>query len=307
MNHVLSEILDKNEKIMKIKNYYEYEKLEAYNFDCKFFNECSNSNKSLNLVKQYSGGVCGIMPFFDTNFLDNNIRVLIIGKETGYMQNEKYGVSKDYNDNFNKLIKCINWTKKNNHMKGTHDTLKYIFDMDSEYILANYALTNLLRCSFQEKNIANNVSNTRNSKKMNSNCMTHLLKEINILEPTLIISQGEWAIKNQYLKSELELYYNEKSKIIMETIPGKYGLYKYSNFFLLTTHHPAIYGNWKKNLAPITLWPCLDYLKNEKILPKYTLDQKLNFEKNAKKILDPILNSLPSNDKLRSKIEPKLF
>ena len=48
----------------------------------------------------------------------------------------------------------------------------------------------------------------------------------------------------------------------------KYGLFKFNRCYVLTCHHPAILGNWIKNLAPDSVWPAIDYLREEGVLPQ---------------------------------------
>ena len=68
---------------------------------------------------------------------------------------------------------------------------------------------------------------------------------------------------------------------------------------LITCHHPAILGNWIKNLAPDSVWPPLDYLRSINYLP--TVDSKYSQEylDMVKKYVDDILVNLESNDRLR--------
>ena len=80
---------------------------------------------------------------------------------------------------------------------------------------------------------------------------------------------------------------------------GKYGLYDFNKFMLITCHHPAILGNWIKNLAPDSVWPPLEYLRSINYLP--TVDSKYSQEylDMVKKYVDDILVNLESNDRLR--------
>jgi hypothetical protein len=67
----------------------------------------------------------------------------------------------------------------------------------------------------------------------------------------------------------------------------------------ITSHHPAILGHWLANLAPDSLWPMLDYLRSTGFLP--TIDEKATaqYEAIVKPVVDPIIDVLPSNDRLR--------
>lgn len=256
--------------------------------------------KKCNISKQYSGGTVGITPFYDLFYNDKPIRILIVGKENAYMKNMEYGTSPNFKQNCLNILNCINWEHKNNHIKGTLMILQNILGADSDYVYASYALTNLMRCSFQDENIINNVSNVNSTSVMKENCLRHLIKEIEILEPTLIILQGEWAISGKTTTvDKLYNYYQEEKKCLLKNSNGKYGLYEFDKFMLMTCHHPAILGNWIKNLAPDSVWPALDYLRKINFLPDVNKMDGYTYIDLVKNDVDKILNQLDSNDKLR--------
>ena len=68
---------------------------------------------------------------------------------------------------------------------------------------------------------------------------------------------------------------------------------------LITCHHPAILGNWIKNLAPDSVWPPLDYLRKIGYLPTVDPSSEIDFLNLVKDKVDKILKDLDSNDKLR--------
>ncbi len=289
------------ERYKKLQNLYLNEGLNADNFHCKHYENCSNSQKK-DVVKQFSGGTCGLMPFYDAKYKETEIRILVIGKETGYMKNSKFGTSSNFDENTLNLLNCINWDKKNNHIKGTLITLQNIFNVFSDYIYSGYALSNVLRCAFQLQEKADNLSAVKDTNVMRRNCINYLVEEIKILEPTLIIVQGEWAIKGkETLLDLLQIKLSSQMECIMTNNNGKYGLYKFDKFMCVTSHHPAIFGNWVKNLAPDSLWPMINYLKINGILPNFLEDETLNYERKVKKTIDSIINELPSNDRLRKR------
>lgn len=279
---------------------YRLEGLNANNFACKYYKCCRESQKGTDIVKQYAGGTAALMPAYDVYYNNQAIRILVIGKETGYMPNTIYGTSDDFSTNNNNVLNCINWKKKNNHIKGTLYILQSIFNINTEYVYASYALTDLLRCSFQNNTLINNASNVHDTRVMRCNCIEYLIKEIKILEPTLIIAQGEWAIKNNILLDKLCEHYGVY-KAILKNSNEKYGLYEFEKFMCMTCHHPAILGNWIKNLAPDSVWPMLEHLKQIGYLPNIdekTLDE---YERLVLPVVNPIIENLPSNDWLRQK------
>lgn len=289
---------EKTKKRMELLyKYYKENGLNSCDFKCEKKNECENSQKD-HTKKQFNGGTAAVMPLYDTMFNDTPMRILVIGKETGYMKNSPYGTSKDFEENNKNVVNCINWDKKNNHIKGTLMILQYIFNIETEYVYSSYALSNLLRCSFQDVDKFGNLSGTKDTKIMRNNCMVHLINEINILEPTIIITQGEWAIKNQFFINTLRQKFGEYNCLKMNA-NNKYGLYKFNKFYCITTHHPAILGNWVKNLAPDSVWPMIDYLRVLGVIPYIDKSTVSDYESFVKPIIDPILFDLPSNNLLR--------
>lgn len=224
-----------------------------------------------------------------------------MGKETGYMKNEKYGTSPNFYENCNNVLNCINWKHKNNHIKGTLMILQYLFQVDTEYIYSSYALSNSLRCAFQDLAKIENLSSVSDTKIMRDNCIKYLFEEIDILEPNLIICQGEWSIrgKDNFIE-KMSKRYEEKPVCLRKNTNGKYGLFKFNKCYVLTCHHPAILGNWIKNLAPDSVWPAIDYLREEGVLPQ--IDRATStkeYEILVRDKVNEMLSSMQSNDRLR--------
>ena len=283
-----------------LEKYYINNHLNADSFNCCHYNECLKSQKDCDVIKQYSGGTAGLAPFYDLYYNGKPIRILVVGKENAYMKNLKYGTSPNFKENCLNVLNCINWKNKNNHIKGTLMILQDILGINSDYAYACYALTNLMRCSFQNSEVAANVSNVNSTSKMKENCLHHLINEILILEPTLIILQGEWAITGKSsVVDKLYYYFNKEKKCLLKNSNGKYGLYQFENFMLITCHHPAILGNWIKNLAPDSVWPPINYLREIGYLPHVNKDDSTELLNFIKPDVDNILSKLESNDRLR--------
>ena len=276
----------------KLNELYNKEGLNAERFDCKFYSECLSSQKGKYVGEQYAGGTAAISPFYDISYNGIPMRTLIVGKETEYMKNEKYGTSPNFYENCNNVLNCINWKHKNNHIKGTLMILQYLFQVNTEYIYSSYALSNSLRCAFQDLAKIENLSSVNDTKIMRDNCIKYLFEEVDILEPNLIICQGEWSIrgKGNFIE-KMSKSYEEKPVCLRKNTNGKYGLFKFNRCYVLTCHHPAILGNWIKNLAPDSVWPAIDYLREEGVLPQ--IDRATSTKEYE------MLVSMQSNDRLR--------
>lgn len=285
----------------KLNELYNKEGLNAERFDCKFYSECLSSQKGKYVGEQYAGGTAAISPFYDVSYNGIPMRTLIVGKETGYMKNEKYGTSPNFYENCNNVLNCINWKHKNNHIKGTLMILQYLFQVNTEYIYSSYALSNSLRCAFQDLAKIENLSSVNDTKIMRDNCIKYLFEEVDILEPNLIICQGEWSIrgKGNFIE-KMSKRYEEKPVCLRKNTNGKYGLFKFNKCYVMTCHHPAILGNWIKNLAPDSVWPAIDYLREEGVLPQ--IDRATStkeYEMLVKDKVNEMLSSMQSNDRLR--------
>lgn len=291
------------ERYKKLSSFYQDNGLNANNFNCKYNDKCSQSQNREHMEFQFKGGTAAVMPFYDVYYKGRPIRVLIIGKENGYMRNKKYGTSDDFFDHTINVLNCINWKEKNNHIKGTLYTLNKIFNVNSEYIYSSYALTNLLRCAYQNVNKFDNRSGVHDNITMRMNCKEYLVNEINILEPTLIIVQGSWGIHEKIgIIPILRDKYGHPKKILYDERYSNYGLFKYKDFMCIISHHPAILGHWMKNLAPITLWPFVEYLKEIDYLPIIEKKDALRYEELVKSDIDQILMGINrDNNNLRKK------
>lgn len=275
--------------------------LNADAFNCKYYLECEASQNNKCVGKQFAGGTAALSPFYDISYNDIPMRTLVIGKETGYMKNEEFGTSPNFETNCKNVLNCINWKGKNNHIKGTLMILQYIYQVDTEYIYSSYALSNSLRCAFQDLSKIENLSAVNDTKTMRDNCFSYLFNEIDILEPNLIICQGEWSIrgKDNFI-NRFSKKYKEEPVCLRKNLNDKYGLYKYDNCIVLTCNHPAILGNWIKNLAPDSVWPAIDLLRKEGILPQIdVMNSTEEYEHLVKTVTDNTLASMGSNDKLR--------
>lgn len=301
MNKWRFDLIKTQQRYKKLSDFYHNYGLCADNFSCKNYKECLLSQKKSTVVKQFCGGTAGLMPLYDSWYEDVPIRVLVVGKENGYMANTIWGTSANFDEHSSNVLNCINWKKKNNHIKGTLLTLQRIYGIETEYVYSSYALSNVLRCAYQDKNNISNVSNVHDTMVMRENCMRYLIEEICILEPTLIITQGSWAIKESCnFVSVLSSGLNRDCCCIMKNSNGKYGLYNLEGLMCITSHHPAILGNWVKNFAPDSLWPMISFLKENGYIPNIDGQTVAEYENIAKEIVDPILRSMTSNDKLRS-------
>ncbi len=279
--------------------HYQQAGLNADNFACPHYAACEDSQRGAkNLFK---GGTLGLMPLYDVSYNGTPIRIFIIGKEDGYTPESRrygkpelhpYGIPANFSLRCKQCLQATQRTTLNPHIKGTLLTLQRIFEVQSQYLYASYALGNGLRCAFQKDPNSENHSDLPDTPIMRRNCFPYLVKEIEILEPTLVITQGNWAIDaNHPVMAQLHRAFGP-SKRLMVSSNGKHGLYEFPSFMYLTSYHPARLGPWKTRLAPDALWPMIDHLKDIGYLPHISSEEAAQYEAKVKPAVDKLLNRL---------------
>ena len=267
--------------IIKIKD------LNADSFDCDYWEECYASTKwhSQKLIHQYSGGTAGLMPFYDVRYQGKEIRVLIIGKEESHDPHKTYGTSPNFATRSKDCLATIYSNSRTFHIQGTLQTLQKILG-ESEYVYASYALSNVLRCAFQKAIVAKNTSELQDTSTMRRNCMGYLVDEIKILEPTLIIAQGRWAV-DASLISRLVDSYGPAKQLMKNQANSDYGLYGFSSFMCITSHHPSAW-NRDDRFEP-ALWQMIDHLKSTGYLPVVSPEDAKEYERLVKPRVDEMI------------------
>lgn len=273
----------------KLKRYYEIHRLNADKFKCKYFASCEKSQTN-RVQNQYKGGTAGLSPFYDVKYKGKSVRVLVVGKESGYKPSEKYGTTPNFNARSMAILKLI-YGGRNNHIQGTLDTLKRIFKVDTNYIYASYALSNAFRCAFQGEDKITHRTAVRDTVQMSNNCFEYLVEEIKILEPTVLITQGGWSIQPfvQRLASTLCSTFKPLN-ILKISQDREYGLYEFPKFMCITSHHPSRLGQWRKNLAPHSLWPMIEHLRKMNYLPTFEQNASTEYEKLVRPTIDKMFD-----------------
>ena len=287
-------------RIKELNEYYKEHGLNAFGFKCEKKQNCVQSQKG-KTVKQFHGSTASVTPLYDAVYNNMPIRILFIGKETAYMKklNNGYGIPENFDANNKIALKWIDSKKRNSHIEGTRLILRNIYNVESDYVYSSYALSNLLRCSFQDEDKRYKASSTRDTKEMRDNCVVHLIEEIKILKPTIIITQGAWAVSGRRTFIDILTDRFGKYDLLKKNKNEKYGLYRFGTFYCVTTHHPGRLAVWKKNLANDSVWPMIDYMRNkEKCLPSEKMSVSA-YENSVKRFIDPIISTLKSNDSLR--------
>lgn len=264
-----------------LRKYYREQELNADSFACKYWPACSGSHTS-EVVHLFSGFTAGLSPFYDVSYQGTPIRVLIVGKETKHDPSQRFGTWPHFGEcPWGHDLYFYGGTRTS-HIKGTLLTLQRIYGVTSDYVYASYALSNALRCGFQDTGNVKDKSSLTTTKIMWQNCPGYLVDEIKILEPTLIITQGAWAVDNVNLIAYLESSFGPVKCHMKNQSNRKYGLYEFSEFMCITSHHPARWGVWLSNYAPDTLWPMIERLKMMDYLPSISSEDSKDYEQLVK-------------------------
>jgi hypothetical protein len=156
-------------------------------------------------------------------------------------------------------FRCGAEKPRNPHMRGVHLILNGLVDYKDPMLFSRqYALTNAVKCRQATETMTTNCP-----AAMINNCAGHLKEEIEILRPSLIITQG--AHPSRTVK-RLSPFASEKP---LETFRGDGGRAEVSRgqdrVILLTTPHPArLKGfNWKEGELPSFLKESLGRVRGE--------------------------------------------
>lgn len=182
-----------------LTDYYAMNGLLASDFRCKNYEQCKAVAKRGELCK---GGSAHI----GSNY-GNPYRIVIVSLDRG--DNHKGADSAELRT---KVIEGV-WTtvdQVNQHMTGTKNLLKALlekkFDKE-ENLFTHYAMTNSAKCCGADGN------SSSVHKVLYDNCSDFSLKEIELLEPELVVTEGQNAINALYGRFS-ELSDSDVSEII---------------------------------------------------------------------------------------------
>jgi hypothetical protein len=237
------------ERIEKLGEYYDHN-LRNGELLCVHKTDCYNSQGITEFRKT---SFCNVGQDYDMFFNETPIRILIVGQESK-CDDEKFS---DRNRKWSNL-NCVDWNEKNQHIRETLKTLERIFGIQDNDLYLVYALSNGYKCAFPA--IENQYSNLKITKCMKEYCYKHLLKEIEILEPTVLIFQGAWARYENYF-NRLQCAYS--SNLVANWIDERhnYCLCKFENN---TPNVSVIFAAHPGRNAPKyekSCWPSIDRLQ----------------------------------------------
>lgn len=167
-------------------------------FVCRHQDSCKRSALRQPGVAYHEGQLSYVGPHYDLRCGGRDLRVLVVPMENGGPPGH---VSLDERSRQVRIRIRDSFSSRNPHMRGVTLALQLAFGLplgtsDGEWlqstigpihILDGYAMANLLLCSA----VVVGTTTSKATSTMRANCVEHLVKTIETLEPTLIISQGK--------------------------------------------------------------------------------------------------------------------
>ncbi len=118
-----------------------------------------------------------------------------------------------------------------------------------EELFTHFALTNYYKCAFSDD--PEKVNGLQHNKSMKDNCFKLLLKEMDVLEPNLLVVQGKfttesfWNALNQFYDKGICLWENKTAQSDISLYQHKL---KGKPFYILYSYHPAGIAQWSRTL-----------------------------------------------------------
>lgn len=191
--------------------------------------KCTNfkcSQKSLiNIYSDYEFST-NIPSIWTDWFHRLNSKIMIIGQDWGpFSDMEKLNKSlRQDKSNWNELVE----SEKSNTKKMLE---KYIKESsENKFSLNDIFITNAIMCARQGNNYR---SNNIDLKKSTTNCSEYLLKQIDIVNPKIILTLGYYPL------FALSKIYNFKIEKTLKSTIDKYPEIKIKEFIIIPLYHPV--------------------------------------------------------------------
>lgn len=210
-------------------------------FVCRHQDACKESALRQPGVAYHEGQLSYVGPHYDLQCGGRDLRLLVVPMENGGPPGH---VSLDERSRQVRVRIRDSFRSRNPHMRGVTLALQLAFGLPlgtSEgewlpssigpiHILDAYAMANLLLCSA----VVANTTTSKATPTMRANCAEHLVKTIEVLEPTLIISQGKTV--EPILREAFECDEQVDDRVWRAKCAG-------SEFVWVALHHPT--RNWE--------------------------------------------------------------
>ena len=235
-----------------------YNEFYCDNQRCKYYNECSQEPTSKGFINGYDSSYSAKLgEWYDLYINGKPLRIVVVGKEapSKSLPLSKPARLSDFKSENGK-------GRVNKHYQETYKMLCYMFNHSSGKklvqqqgaVLKAFCLTNLYRCAFKKN--PNDRTGLKNNVTQFQNCRKILQKELQVLEPTILILQ------NRELKAIA--FYPDS-----ELISGSDRLYysRQNDCYIIESAHPCVQNStWYKFEFPL-FKKQVNYLQNLGVLP----------------------------------------
>ena len=209
---------------------------------CPFFQQCSENMERPKIKCDYATRV-------GENYGQGNYpKVVIMGQESVHYHNEHMPPAQSLKDANNEHYRKTLYTLAM-CLKGIQPKAYSVKALKNyEFLLTHYCLTNYYKCAFSDDK--DKVNGLDHSKSMKENCYKILLKELDILEPDLLVVQGKFTTRHFW--DSLDERYGEGKRIWgnYEKETDTISLYQHTMnkkpFYVLYSYHPSAIHYWSK-------------------------------------------------------------
>lgn len=205
---------------------------------CPYYDECSNSMSCKNKLKFYRTRI-------GSNYDNEQIKIMVVGQED-VGEGKEYSCCEPctmeeagYNPHYLRTFYTVAQILLDSQDLPKDFSKKYMSQSKFEDLRHSFALTNYYKCAFSDDN---KNSNVHHSKTMEKYCSKHLLQEIEILKPDIVIIQGK-NHKNFWKNINYSEVSQTTKKISIGNKKYEIGLYQATinnnTLFVVDSYHPT--------------------------------------------------------------------
>ncbi|MYD61641.1 MAG: hypothetical protein F4W91_11420 [Gemmatimonadetes bacterium] len=189
----------KSRMMKQLRSYFDSVGISANNFRCCNYEECKAGNPNF---------VEATEPYIGIEYEKNTLpRVLFLSLDPGSADsdpnNRTTKASRKWMANFNPLS-----LRKGQHWYETHELAwkilrKFLPDLQFRKVGPYFAHTNCAKCC------ENNPNNSMASNRLFENCRQFIPREIEILSPDILVTQGnsaKWVVEYEIYENEQDCY-----------------------------------------------------------------------------------------------------
>ncbi len=236
-----SDSQDTNPRIQITKLYSQLKiDIPTTSFGCAHLSSCQRSIKEDGKLLTGNWAYIGV-DYGKAKIQGKQVKILVIAMDRGGYGGQVKEEFKETQERF----RLATERRENPHMGGVSLIMKELVDDKEPTVYSHqFALTNAVKCSKYTEKMKTDTTST-----MIQNCANHLEREMKILSPDLIITQGEHpstTVKRLLKLGDPAETFNHPSG------RGECEIFKRESLIVLTTFHPARLKDmkWRQGTIP---------------------------------------------------------